>query len=111
MKISECMCKDVCFVKPDCNVYDAARIMNENHIGCIPVCDDNKCIVGLLTDRDINWNDLPTHLKRGSCCVKIYPSNENDTENKARPYWHIDTDIPIFKDEGREYIEKLINVW
>ena len=65
----------------------------------------------LLTDRDINWNDLPTHLKRGSCCVKIYPSNENDTENKARPYWHIDTDIPIFKDEGREYIEKLINVW
>ena len=53
MKISECMCQDVCFVKPDCKVYDAARIMNENHIGCIPVCDDNKTIVGLLTDRDI----------------------------------------------------------
>lgn len=53
MKVSECMCQDVCFVKPDCKVYDAARIMNENHIGCIPVCDDNKTIVGLLTDRDI----------------------------------------------------------
>ena len=53
MKINECMCQDVCFVKPDCNVYDAARIMNENHIGCIPVCDDNKCVVGVLTDRDI----------------------------------------------------------
>ncbi len=53
MKISECMCQDVCFVKPDCKVYDAARIMNENHVGCIPVCDDNKTIVGLLTDRDI----------------------------------------------------------
>lgn len=64
----------------------------------------------LLTERGVNWNDLPTHLKRGSCCVKIYPSNEKDTENKARPYWHIDTNIPIFKDEGREYIEKLINV-
>lgn len=62
----------------------------------------------LLTERGINWNDLPTHLKRGSCCVKIYPSNEKDTENKARPYWHIDTNIPIFKDEGREYVEKLI---
>lgn len=53
MKVSECMCQDVCFVKPDCKVYDAARIMNENHIGCIPVCDENKCIVGVLTDRDI----------------------------------------------------------
>lgn len=53
MKIKECMCQDVCFVKPDCKVYDAARIMNENHIGCIPVCNDEKNIVGLLTDRDI----------------------------------------------------------
>lgn len=53
MKISECMCKDVCFVKPDCNVFDVARIMNENHIGCIPVCDEKKSVVGVITDRDI----------------------------------------------------------
>lgn len=53
MKINECMCKDVCFIKPDCKVYDAARIMCENHIGCIPVCDDKREVVGLLTDRDI----------------------------------------------------------
>ena len=53
MKISECMCPDVCFVKPDCNVYDASRIMCENHIGCIPVCDDEKKVVGIVTDRDI----------------------------------------------------------
>ena len=24
----------------------------------------------LFQERDINWNDFPTHLKRGSCCVK-----------------------------------------
>lgn len=53
MKISECMCQDVCFVKPDCKTYDAARIMCENHIGCIPVCDEQKKIVGIITDRDI----------------------------------------------------------
>ncbi len=53
MKVSECMCQDVCFVKPDCNTYDAARIMCENHIGCIPVCNDDKTVVGILTDRDI----------------------------------------------------------
>ena len=53
MKIEDCMCKDICFVKPDCKVYDAARIMCENHIGCIPICNDNKNCVGIITDRDI----------------------------------------------------------
>ena len=53
MKIENCMCKDICFVKPDCKVYDAARIMCENHIGCIPICNDNKNCVGIITDRDI----------------------------------------------------------
>lgn len=53
MKICDCMSKDVCFVKPDCNTYDASRIMCENHVGCIPVCDDEKKVVGILTDRDI----------------------------------------------------------
>ena len=53
MKINECMCQDVCFVKPNCKVFDAARIMNENHVWCIPVCNDEKKVVGVLTDRDI----------------------------------------------------------
>lgn len=54
----------------------------------------------LVTEHGINWNDLPIHKKRGSCCI-----------NKAvlgMSQWMIDTHIPIFKGEGREYIEKLI---
>ena len=27
--------------------------MSENHIGCIPVCDKNNSICGIVTDRDI----------------------------------------------------------
>ena len=53
MKINEFMCQDVCFVKPDCKIYDVARIMNENHVGCIPICNEEKNVVGVLTDRDI----------------------------------------------------------
>ena len=76
MKISECMCKDICFVKPDCNVYDASRIMCENHIGCIPVCDEHKSIVGIVTDRDI--------VLRAIACdkqVKSTPVSEIMTTN------------------------------
>ena len=76
MKISECMSKDVCFVKPDCNTYDAARIMCENHIGCIPVCDEQKSVVGIITDRDI--------LLRAVACnkeTKTTPVSEIMTTN------------------------------
>lgn len=61
--------------------------------------------------KGINWNDYPTHMKRGSCCIKEwYQSPEVDIKDGTYPRsrWVIDTEIPIFKGEGREYIEKLI---
>lgn len=70
----------------------------------------------LLTQKNINWNDLPTYQKRGSCCVKKEIENKSIGYNgevraiEWRTEWVIDTEIPIFKGEGREYIDKLIYV-
>jgi len=47
------MCGEVCWVKPDTKVSDIAKIMNQNHIGCVPVCDEQNSLVGIITDRDI----------------------------------------------------------
>ncbi len=52
MKVKECMCKEVACVKPDSKVTDVAKLMLNKHVGCIPVCDNNK-VVGLVTDRDL----------------------------------------------------------
>lgn len=54
----------------------------------------------LFSERNINWFDFPTCLKRGSCCIK--------REVDGISTWVIDTEIPIFKGVDREYIEKLI---
>lgn len=71
----------------------------------------------LLTEKDINWNDFPTHQKRGSCCVKsnttvtgatVLDNGEVETCSIERPHWYIDNEIPIFKGEDRQYIDKLI---
>ena len=51
----------------------------------------------LMLQKGINWNNLPTHLKRGSCAVR-----GNDG-------WFVDLEIPKFVNEGRDYIEKRIN--
>ena len=70
----------------------------------------------LMTQKSINWNDLPAYQKRGSCCVKKEIENKSIEYNgevraiEYRTEWVIDTEIPIFKGEGREYIDKLIHV-
>lgn len=56
----------------------------------------------LHEEKGINWNDFPTYLKRGSCVVKHQSLIDGNW------HWIVDKDIPIFKGEGREYIEKLI---
>ena len=65
----------------------------------------------LFSEKDINWNDYPTYLKRGSCCIKTTIQNPNvDIKDGAYPksIWMIDLDIPIFKGDGRDYIDKLV---
>ena len=53
MKVKDCMCNNVIYVKPETNVQDVVNLMNQNHIGSVPVCDNNNCICGIVTDRDI----------------------------------------------------------
>jgi tRNA(His) 5'-end guanylyltransferase len=75
----------------------------------------------LHEQRGINWNDYPTCLKRGTCVVKreitdisteriTMPFGEDEVTKTARvrTEWFIDTEIPIFRGEAREYIEKLV---
>ena len=50
MKVKECMSGEVCWVRPDTKVYEIAKIMNQNHIGCVPVCDNQNTLVGIITD-------------------------------------------------------------
>ena len=79
-----------------------------------------------MTQKGINWNDLPTYQKRGSCCIKEeYAVNDNGEEVEVdcitdvdepvesvefRSRWIIDTNIPIFRNEDREYIDRLVFV-
>lgn len=53
MKVKDCMCNEIYCAKPETTVTDIAKIMNTNHVGCIPICNNNNYIVGLVTDRDI----------------------------------------------------------
>lgn len=55
----------------------------------------------LMTQKGINWNDFPTYLKRGSCCVR-------DLGGVAG--WSIDLDMPMLKGDDRKYLDELIYI-
>ena len=73
----------------------------------------------LHEQKGINWNDYMCYQKRGTCVIKdgttcVYAKKDENgnivTGSTERPHWVIDRYIPIFKGEGREYIDKLIRV-
>ena len=89
MKVNECMCHEVMWVTPETTICDCANLMAEHKIGCVPVCNENQNVVGMVTDRDI--------LLRSVCCNKnarttpvseimttnVQTCDSNDTLNTA----------------------------
>lgn len=68
----------------------------------------------LFKEKGINWNDLPTHCKRGSACYRVVseekiddPRNPGNKITVHRRRWTVDADIPIFSKD-RDFIERLL---
>lgn len=70
----------------------------------------------LMTQKGINFNDMPTEFKRGVCCLKeeYYPEPVAGYENcpidatSVRTRWVLDKEIPIFTQD-RDYVENTFN--
>lgn len=56
----------------------------------------------LMLEKGINWNDFSVYQKRGSCCIKV----QGDGDKRSK--WIIDKNIPIFKGDGRKYVDDLV---
>lgn len=71
---------------------------------------NNKNLAALMElafQRGQNWNDLPTHFRRGRCLIQ--ESFEAD-DGTVRNRWTVDNEIPIWKGEARSYIERFLAV-
>lgn len=58
----------------------------------------------MFQDKQINWNDIDTVYKRGSCITKRYYTQQ---EGVIRTKWDVDRNIPIFTQD-RNYIDKFV---
>ncbi|MCX7716128.1 MAG: CBS domain-containing protein [Endomicrobia bacterium] len=53
LKAKDLMTKDVITVKEETSVLELAKILYENKISGVPVVDENRKVVGVVTERDI----------------------------------------------------------
>lgn len=62
-------------IDPDSSVYDAIKVMADNHVGALPVMDEDN-LVGIITERDYARNVI----LRGKSS-KVTPVKEIMTSN------------------------------
>lgn len=69
MRVKDCMgIKNIVQATPETNLTEIAELMNQNHVGCIPVCNEEQ-VVGFVTDRDIVTRAIASNLNCGTTKV------------------------------------------
>jgi CBS domain-containing protein len=58
MQVKDIMSKDIVNLNSEDSIERAAQLMRQFDVGAIPVCDNSKRLVGIITDRDITLNSV-----------------------------------------------------
>jgi CBS domain-containing protein len=84
--VRDAMTEDPRSIGTSASVVEAARLMREEHIGSLPVTDDEK-LVGMITDRDITTRVVaeaadPKMTSVGDVCSRDVISAEADKDHQ-----------------------------
>lgn len=64
----------------------------------------------LLSEKSMDWNSMPLHLQRGSCCIKTPRLLHEGTEHEVvRKMWTLDEAIPNFAEKP-DYVNTCIYI-
>ena len=72
MKCEEVMTKNIVCCLPDDSVMKAAQLMRDSDIGSVPIVeeDENRKLVGIITDRDLAIRVVGEGCKNGAAKIK-----------------------------------------
>ena len=101
MKLRDIMTKPVVRIRPEETVAVAARMLERNNIGALPVCRSDGRLCGMITDRDIVIRCLATDKKMENTTVKDVMTNRLYV---GRPDMEVSVAAGLM---GREQIRRL----
>lgn len=98
MLVKEAMTQHAEWIDPDISIKEAARIMRERNVGCLPVGENDR-LIGMITDRDI----VCRGVAEGSDCTT---AKSRDVMSKGITWCFDDQDLA---DAARLMEEKQIH--
>ena len=103
MKAKDIMTKDPSVVTPDTPIRDAAKMMQREDVGMLPVVDasNSKHLVGVVTDRDITIRHVAEGHASPDCPVREAMTDRLVT---SRPDDDVDDVMELM---GREKIRRI----
>ncbi|MGB9613674.1 MAG: HPP family protein, partial [Candidatus Margulisiibacteriota bacterium] len=63
MKVSELMTTEVLTVSPEMSIREAAKLLFQREISGLPVVDENRKVVGMITEKEIIGMALPKYAE------------------------------------------------
>jgi IMP dehydrogenase len=120
IKISEIMIYNPLYTTPDEKISKTELLMFRKNINGLPVIDEKKKVIGIITQRDIRLARFAISLESSKTIVKNlmtpepYVVTENDTIKKALEIMFENNieRLPVVKEKGNELIglvlEKMI---
>ena len=98
------MIYDPVTIDVDATVGDALRLMAQNHIGGIPVVDGGRRLIGIVTNRDLRFQDNPAKpIKEVMTCERLITVGPKTTIPEATEVLRKNRieKLPVVDEENR----------
>lgn len=82
MKIAQIMTRDVLTIGPEGELRDVARLLVENGISGLPVCDAQREVVGVISEGDILYKEKP-RIRHGKGFLARFGASTSEELRKA----------------------------
>lgn len=109
MRVEQLMTKEVFTCKPQDSLERAAGIFWEHDCGCAPVVDDDRKVVGIVTDRDAciaaymqgkSLREIPVSTAMSRGVFSVRPDDDVSVAEKTMTSTQVRR-LPVVSREGR----------
>ncbi|UFU00913.1 CBS domain-containing protein [Radiobacillus kanasensis] len=73
--VKEIMSTDISYCTPSDSITEAATKMKDKNVGAIPICGENRELIGMITDRDLVIRGLAANKSADTAVQEVMSSD------------------------------------
>jgi len=118
VKAKDVMTRNVVFARENTSLEEVAEVLNRHVISGVPVVDDNKRVVGVISEKDFLFHmgakgkrtfmGVVAHCLKSKGCVAISMRKQKAKDIMTSPAVTVDENVPV-SEIANIFIERNIN--